>query len=435
MHSPLLTALAVLLVARSPLCVVADPGRVSISAPDIYPDVDDGTIYLGDVTISLVNNAPNAFLVYTADGSDPTNTSTSYQGPFTIFRPGSVTIMARAYPVVAGATTSRSASVTSRRTYVIVAGTIPAPMLNPPHGYYRGSQVVSLAPPQELGSNGQKLVLCYEQHAAGSPVGEWKVAPDDATVATVTLPAPGSFIVSAALFDSKKCELKRSAKAEHKYVLAAPLVYDVSTECQLCAEGKPTIGEPFTVWLQNVWDSGTMFLTTSSKGCSGRTHTVDGTGPAVVTPFKPYAHFVSIDDADYFHVCLREGSDPSAPFVLVPRRRAATLPMPCTAPKMSPSPHCYSLQKAIRADFVAVTNAPGHDHEEATSLASAEPPSGPSGGLTFGLLVILLMLVGLVWWIVRLLRIKAHVATAVPRQLQRRAASEPTESEERANRS
>lgn len=326
-----------LVIACSVVGLVAARADVSISAPDIYPDSNEP--FVGDVMIRLVNNAAQAYVTYTMDGTDPTNTSTPYTTPISLFKPGSYKIQAAAFPETGG----RGSSAIASRTYVVVAADQDAPEFTPGPGKYRGG--VQLRPTKPVASS---VVMRYAVNPIDPETAEWLDLHD-----FVGLSNPGDYQIYVVAVDTKRNATsnqgatrgggqKVTPMAKYRYVVKAPLVYDVSTECGACG-GLVRVGETFTVWIQNVMDDSRLFLSTSKYGCERKTHRVDDTAEVSLTPWRPYSHFQTADDDTYIFVCFSEGG---GPFQAVAPR------VPITDSK------AFKLNPPIR-HVVRTTNPPG----------------------------------------------------------------------------
>jgi len=96
--------------------------------------------YTGAQTVTISSATPNAVIVYTTDGSNPTSSATAitYTGPVSIPRSALLSAFANA----PGVTTN---SAVSAAAYTINLPPASAPIFTPPPGTYSGTQMVTLS--------------------------------------------------------------------------------------------------------------------------------------------------------------------------------------------------------------------------------------------------------------------------------------------------
>lgn len=283
-------------------------GDVAVSAPDIYPP--DGT-FTGELEVKFVANQPHANIYWTKNGDVPTNASRLYEGPFTLFEPGTYLIQAIAVPK----TGNLENSVVRNRTYTILKSEVPIPTVSPAKGKYRGQVVAQLLAPADVSSNpNAKIQFVID---VDDPGNTWQTY-----TAPIVLDTPGEHIIKSRIVISgaEGKSPKISPTARYRFEITSPLVYDVTTECAKC-EKTPTVGQVFTVWLQNPEVNSIMKLTTSSRGCELDRHMLDDTKPTKIKHRQVAYRFVTYTEPQpKVYVCLQEPSHPNQTFIMVPRR-------------------------------------------------------------------------------------------------------------------
>jgi hypothetical protein len=283
-------------------------GDVAISAPDIYPP--DGT-FTGEVEVKFVANQPDATIYWTKNGDVPTNASRQYEGPFTLFEPGTYLIQAMAVPK----TGNLESSVIRNRTYTILKSEVPIPSVTPAKGKYRGQVVAQLLAPADIASNPNAKIQYVVD--VDDPGNTWQTY-----TAPIVLDTPGEHIIKSRIVigGGEGTNMKMSPTARYRFEVTAPLVYDVTTECVKC-EKTPTVGQVFTIWLQNPEVNAVMKLTTSSRGCELDRHILDDTIATKIQRRQLAYRFVTYTEPQpKVYVCLQEPSHPNKTFVMVPRR-------------------------------------------------------------------------------------------------------------------
>jgi pimeloyl-ACP methyl ester carboxylesterase len=106
----------------------------TVARPTISPD---GGNYSGSVQVTLGCTTSGALIYYTLDGNEPTTSSTSYQGPFTL----AISAPVKAKAFMSGYNDSATASATFTVTPV---PTVARPTISPDGGNYSGSVQVTL---------------------------------------------------------------------------------------------------------------------------------------------------------------------------------------------------------------------------------------------------------------------------------------------------
>jgi hypothetical protein len=107
----------------------------TVEAPTISPS---GGSYANPVQVSLACGTYQALIYYTTDGSNPTTSSLSYEGPFTLT--SSATVKAKAFKSGYNDSALAQASFT-----ITVTPTVAQPTISPSGGIYADSVQVSLA--------------------------------------------------------------------------------------------------------------------------------------------------------------------------------------------------------------------------------------------------------------------------------------------------
>jgi hypothetical protein len=280
------------------------------SAPDIYPT--DSRIYVGEVTVQINVNQPDASVYYTRDGSRPTNQSRVYTKPFTLFDPGNTTIRAMAIPLSKDGHIVESAVV--QREYMIVPSDVLVPHVAPPRGSYRGFVKVTLFTPQD--QEGAKIQYVVDVEDPGNTWLDYSQP--------FPLDTPGEHIVMSRGVVGTGPNAKFSPIGRFRYIVSPPLVYDVSTECVKCKK-QVSVGHRFTIFLQSAEAGSKLFLTTSQKGCETQRHKLDDTEDfTVVMPRRPYYSFITYTEpVPKVFVCLMEPSNVNQTYLVVPRRAPA----------------------------------------------------------------------------------------------------------------
>jgi hypothetical protein len=121
---------------RSPSAVTAASYTLQPAAPTLTPGT--GT-YAGSQSVTVSSSDPQALLRYTADGSEPTESSPVVDGAVAI--PTTTTLRARAFR------TGWTPSVTATATLTISYGTLATPTASPDAGVYQTSQTITLTGP------------------------------------------------------------------------------------------------------------------------------------------------------------------------------------------------------------------------------------------------------------------------------------------------
>ena len=342
-----------------------------ISAPDIYPN--DAVDYVGDVLVKLVANSPDCDLYYTRDGTVPTAKSTYYATPFPIFTPGRWTIRAIAVP----RSGTMYESVIKERFYSVLPAKIPAPLVEPLRGVYRGIVSVRLAV-AEGSPAGAKVQYAVD---ITDPENVWQTF--DANQ-PIVLDTPGEhFVVARTVVGDGKTSDTKSPTARFRFTVTPALTYDVGSECVKC-EKKPTVGHPFTIYLQNPEPDSLLFLTTSRMGCANEKHMVDDTAIQRVAIRQAAYRFVTYTDAEpRVFVCLKEPSTAAEGFKIVPRRIKSGV-------EGSVTDGSFAIEMAIggfQKDTDAVPTAPVY-HKPQTYQSK-----GNQAGSTFPLIAFLILFV------------------------------------------
>eukprot|EP00758_Cryptobia_borreli_P012006 Tbor_TRINITY_DN5710_c0_g2::TRINITY_DN5710_c0_g2_i1::g.20178::m.20178 len=280
-----------------------------ISTPDIYPV--DKLEFIGEVEVKIVGNSPESDIYYTKDGSMPTNKSRLYLRPFTIFEPGKWKVQAIAIPSYYAANTLES--TVGSRTYTVLPSEIWPPTVTPIRGTYRGSVDVKLVlPTPHVADLKAKIMYVIDVEDPGDT---WMTFSQDRII---TFYKPGDHLLKAYVIIGEGPKAKRSPIAQFRYRVTPPLLYDVHSDCIECNH-LPTVGHIFSVFLQNALPKGTLFLTTSSKGCENVRHFLDDTVNQSTFLGKSSYQFVTYVEAEpKVFVCLKEPG--SKVFVKVPRR-------------------------------------------------------------------------------------------------------------------
>ena len=110
---------------------------LKVPAPSILPPARVPTATPPEV--SIVATAPDVALRYTIDGSEPTESSAQYVGPFALA--GSAIVSARGFRA------GWEPSDTAKARYRVVRGILPAPAFAPAPGAYTGQTTVTLSAP------------------------------------------------------------------------------------------------------------------------------------------------------------------------------------------------------------------------------------------------------------------------------------------------
>jgi hypothetical protein len=137
---PIVVAQTTTINAMAAAAGMADSGVVSatytIQPPVAVPVLSPASgTFSAPVTVTITDKTPGATIHYTADGSTPTASSTSYTGPISVTRTTTIRAMAAA----SGMTDSGVASA----SYTLQAA---APTFNPPGGrYLLGPLTVSIS--------------------------------------------------------------------------------------------------------------------------------------------------------------------------------------------------------------------------------------------------------------------------------------------------
>lgn len=300
-HFRMWLSVALLVLVLSAVCNGA--GEVAISAPDIYPIANEPIV--GEVTVKIVAQARDAVVRFTLDGRTPTNvTGQDYREPIRLFEPGTYIIKAIAISNVPG----RADSVVSKMTYVILKSNVAVPEPVPqPTRKFRGSVRIALTTtepdPVEL-----QYVIDIDD-----PGNRWQPYSGPIIIDT-----PGTHVLQTrAAKKSSSGTMEYSPAGRFSYVLTPPMRYDVLASCKKC-EGEPVVGQPFTIYLQNVEPKSQLRLTTSQKGCLTGLHQLDDTD-VITTEARQVAYKFRTDTEPKPNVwvCVKEPSNGT--WVTVPR--------------------------------------------------------------------------------------------------------------------
>ena len=306
---------------------------VPVSAPDIYPD--DSSPINGSVMVRILSNSRNCDLYFTRDGSRPTTASEKYRWPIRIFLPGVHTIKA----FCKADTNMMGDSAVVYRTYTILPSAVAVPQAVPMPAVFRGRVVLTLVAANRTSiwyvvDNPDPQHHSWLQFEAKHPL---------------VFDSPGEHLVQAFARDDSKRE---SPVARYRYIITPPLVYDVSSECDGC-DGKPTVGEYFTVWLQNVREGAKLMLVITPQGCERNNHMLDDTTILKAHDRTIHFQYRTFADPGRVYVCIDEGNG----FSLVRHRGTEE--------------QYFELQTAVRKHVRPSSTAPyvtqGADRTEGTS--------------------------------------------------------------------
>jgi hypothetical protein len=340
-----------------------------ISAPDIYPA--SGNV-AGEVTVTFVVNAKDADTLCTTDGSDPRLAGGApCNEPLRLFKAGNITVRAVARPSFSF---TRSDSEVRTAWYFITASSVAVPVPLPRPGRFRGSVVVTLS----SATPGAKVKYVTDVPSPNENL--WV----DYTQ-SFTLDNVGDHVL---LVEARTAAGERSAVGKFHYIVTPQLVFTVATECAAC-KGKPTIAEPFTVYLQSA-TFGSLLRLSAHAGCGGDAPTVIGTQVRKVTNRMAY-RFRATGEPGEVWVCVKEPGQ--AAYELVPQRHR-----PHEEGKIS-----FRLAAAVRP-FVRGEVAPSPTTaDEVIDPPAVSPPSQPAS-VRFGSFLLWIAIVGAVVFIVRVFR-------------------------------
>ena len=263
-------------------------GRVSISGQATPPTIIPGSGALSaGQTITMFSTTGGTIVRYTTNGTDPTEASTAYTGPFTLV--ASATVKARSFK------SSLRPSTVKTTTFTVAGGTVATPAISPNSGNFAAATQGTLA-----------------TSTAGATI-RYTTNGTDPTAASTLYSAPFSLSASATLkVRAFKAGLTDSAVATATFTITIPAT--VAT---------PTIspnGGAFT-------DSTTITLTTATAGATIR-YTTDGSDPvaasaAYIAPFV--LTFSSTFKARAFKAGMTDSAVASASFAIVSSAGRATL--------------------------------------------------------------------------------------------------------------
>lgn len=338
-----------------------DQDAFRVSPPDIYP-MNSTTPFHGDVKIRMVANQPHSDIYYTTDGTLPSPTSASsklYTDPFSIFKPGTWEVIAIAFPRY-----EMNPSVPRVSVATVLASDVPPPNVFPPRGQYRGSVNINIL----AGDGTDKFASEPHKYQYAIDVEDMWQAFDPAQGILIDTPGVHKVYVRAIAGDGK--DGRTSPAGRYTYTITPVLLYDVFSECAKC-NYEPTVGQWFTVFLQNAAPGAQLWLSTSSKGCDkadeGR-HVLDNTKVLTVRDHVAFYPYVTTGDPQpHVYVCLNESVAGAARVntVDLPPPKSATKPVPFAATKVprrikadsnSMSDGSFAIEAAIGAIDPNVAN-------------------------------------------------------------------------------
>jgi hypothetical protein len=275
-HSNMRAAILICVVlATATISRAADDPR--ISAPDVDPP--DGT-YSGAVHVTMAQNAKDASIRYSVDGTDPKDSKSVYRAPFDITTLGRVTLRAVAVSDVVG----RPNSNETVRTYTVTPGAKSLPEISPEPRTQRENITIS------INTHGQDVEYRVDLSQNYVPYS-----------APFVIDAVGHRTVSA----RRRSGIATEPVVTADYVITPPLRFDVSSSCEKC-KYQPTRCEEFVVWLQGHAVRGKLMLTISSQGCETELHKLDNTEIVDTDALVAGYRFRTTADPGSVWVCLRE---------------------------------------------------------------------------------------------------------------------------------